>query len=155
MFIFRLATRDDLRYLPALYFSAFGNTSTEEIFAFHYNLADRYILVALLDGVIVGYTHGYIEQVDEYAHVSVLAVEPLYHRQGIGRELLNNLLIIFFRNPRIRRVTLWVHNHNTNARWLYRSMGFVEILNTNPDDSDFMKMELGRGVWISSRGERE
>lgn len=79
----------------------------------------------------------YWEIVDE-SHITVLAIDPIYHRRGLGRWLLINLLEDACRQ-RLQRATLEVRASNSRALALYESFGF-EALGTRkryyPDGED-------------------
>jgi ribosomal-protein-alanine N-acetyltransferase len=79
----------------------------------------------------------YWEIVDE-AHITVLAVDPCYHRRGLGRWLLINLLEEACRRG-LQRATLEVRASNRRAILLYESFRF-EPLGTRkryyPDGED-------------------
>ena len=79
----------------------------------------------------------YWEIVDE-SHITVLAIDPVYHRRGLGRWLLINLLEDACRRQ-LQRATLEVRASNSRALALYESFGF-EALGTRkryyPDGED-------------------
>jgi ribosomal-protein-alanine N-acetyltransferase len=79
----------------------------------------------------------YWEIVDE-AHITVLAVDPCYHRRGLGRWLLIHLLTDACQRG-LKRATLEVRASNSRAIALYESFGF-EPLGTRkryyPDGED-------------------
>jgi ribosomal protein S18 acetylase RimI-like enzyme len=57
-------------------------------------------------------------------HVSGLGVDPALQRRGVGRALVEGA-IATARERGMRRLTLRVLAHNTAARELYASCGFV------------------------------
>ena len=63
--------------------------------------------------------------VDE-AHVTTFAVHPDWRRQGIGRQLLLNVVELA-RKIGARRMTLEVRASNETAQALYRAYGFEEV----------------------------
>ena len=77
------------------------------------------------------------EIVDE-SHITVLAIDPVYHRRGLGRWLLIHLLEDACRRQ-LQRATLEVRASNSRALALYESFGF-EALGTRkryyPDGED-------------------
>ncbi|WP_328454362.1 MULTISPECIES: GNAT family N-acetyltransferase [unclassified Amycolatopsis] len=86
------------------------------------------VLVAEHDGVVAGYV-----RLDEgfgipaHRHVLVLgglAVDPDRRRLGIGRRLVD-AAVAEARRRGVRKLTLRVLGHNTGARRLYASCGFV------------------------------
>lgn len=154
MITVRLATLDDLKYLPEIYHASFGNTSSEEIFLSHFKLSGRYILVAQLDDLVIGYIHGYVEQSDGYGSVSILAVSPRFRQRGVGRQLLDDLLAILFQNPRVREVDLRVEPFNVPAILLYRKIGFVETKPANSEDPNYIEMKISRPMWFEKLAQK-
>ena len=86
------------------------------------NRLARY-LVARAGDAIVGFA-GIWLMVDE-AHVTTFAVHPDWRRQGIGRQLLVNLVELSIAIGG-RRMTLEVRASNLPAQALYRSFGFAD-----------------------------
>jgi [ribosomal protein S18]-alanine N-acetyltransferase len=84
---------------------------------------DAILLVAEVDGVVVGAIAGELET--DGGGVSTLGVLPEARGRGIGRALLTALLERFAATG-VGRVTLGVRVDNPVAIGLYRSLGFVE-----------------------------
>lgn len=82
----------------------------------------RVYVIAKLDGRLVGYA-GMILGVDE-AHVTNIAVDPDWHRQGFGRQLMSYLLHAA-RARGYRAMTLEVRVTNVGAQAMYRRFGFA------------------------------
>ncbi len=61
----------------------------------------------------------------EEAHITLLAIDPNYRRQGLG-ELLFYTLLVFARQRGLERATLEVRESNTAALSLYQKFGFKE-----------------------------
>ncbi|VVJ25002.1 Acetyltransferase [Amycolatopsis camponoti] len=86
------------------------------------------VLVAEHDGMVAGYVRldaGF--PIPAHAHVRViggLAVDPDRRRLGIARRLVD-AAVAEARRRGARKVTLRVLGHNTAARRLYESAGFV------------------------------
>ncbi|AFZ23435.1 (SSU ribosomal protein S18P)-alanine acetyltransferase [Cylindrospermum stagnale PCC 7417] len=59
----------------------------------------------------------------EEAHITILAVHPQYHRQGLGAALLYSLMKTA-RNLGLERATLEVRASNAGAICLYEKFGF-------------------------------
>lgn len=78
--------------------------------------------VALVDGLVAGYSG--LMVTGEDAHVTTLAVEPRWHRQGIGSRLLLGLARTAV-DQGARHLTLEVRMSNTPAQELYRRFGFA------------------------------
>jgi ribosomal-protein-alanine N-acetyltransferase len=82
----------------------------------------RHYVVAVSDGVVVGYA-GLCDYPDE-AFVQTMAVAPSVQRQGVGAQLLEELLGEATRR-RHARVLLEVRDDNEPAQQLYLRYGFV------------------------------
>ena len=57
-------------------------------------------------------------------HVSQIAIAPTMRRRGLGRELLD-LVVILARSAGAGKLTLFVYEGNAEARRLYERYGFV------------------------------
>ena len=84
----------------------------------------RAYLVARYQGKVVGYS-GVMILGDE-GHVTNIAVDPAYHRHGIGTRLLL-ALIEEARERRVRSMTLEVRRANAGAQSMYRMFGFQTV----------------------------
>lgn len=85
-------------------------------------------LVARAGDTIAAYGGMWL-MVDE-AHITTFGVHPEWRRQGIGRQLLLNLMDLGA-TLRARRMTLEVRVSNEPAQGLYRSFGF-EVVGRRP-----------------------
>jgi ribosomal protein S18 acetylase RimI-like enzyme len=75
------------------------------------------VLVASQNGSIVG-----MIELRDYCHVSLLFVDPMHQREGIGQLLLNEALkLIKTHDPEMSEVTV---NSSPNAVEAYRRFGF-------------------------------
>ena len=81
-------------------------------------------VVARAGDRVVGFAGVWL-MVDE-AHVTTFGVHPDWRRQGIGRQLLLNLVELS-RTIGARRMTLEVRASNEVAQALYRAYGFEEV----------------------------
>jgi ribosomal-protein-alanine N-acetyltransferase len=86
------------------------------------NRLARY-LVARAGERVVGFAGTWL-MVDE-SHITTFSVHPDWRRQGIGRQLLLNLVELSVAIG-ARRMTLEVRVSNTAAQSLYRSFGFAD-----------------------------
>lgn len=91
------------------------------------NRLARYVVARAGDSV-VGFAGVWL-MVDD-AHVTTFGVHPDWRRQGIGRQLLLNLVELSIALG-ARRMTLEVRLSNTAAQGLYRAFGF-EIAGRRP-----------------------
>lgn len=82
----------------------------------------RMYTVAMVDGVVAGYSGLLITGED--AHITTLAVDPAWHRRGIGTRLLANIARAAVERG-ARHLTLEVRVSNGPAQALYRKFGFA------------------------------
>lgn len=83
--------------------------------------ATRSYVVARVGGEVVGY--GGVMISFEDAHVTTLAVDPEWHRRGVGTRVLAHLARVAVARG-ARHLTLEVRVSNTAAQALYRRFGF-------------------------------
>ena len=83
--------------------------------------ATRSYYVARVHGAVVGYS-GLMLSGDD-AHVTTIAVDPVWHRHGIGTRLLLNMARVA-ENRGARNLTLEVRVSNKPAQALYYRFGF-------------------------------
>jgi len=93
--------------------------------SFHEAISDdkNHYMVAVIDGIIVGYC-GYYGVMDE-GYIYNVAVSKDYRRRGIGFTMLNEL-IRHAQEKGIVSLTLEVRKSNHPAINLYKKLGFVE-----------------------------
>jgi len=82
----------------------------------------RVYLVARVGVTVVGY--GGLMLTGEDGHVTNIAVDPAWHRQGIGARLLLTLARAAIERG-CRGLTLEVRTSNTGAQAMYRRFGFA------------------------------
>ena len=82
----------------------------------------RAYYVAKVDGDVVGYS-GMMLGTDD-AHVTTIAVDPSWHRRGIGTRLMLNMARVS-RQRGSRNLTLEVRVGNAGAQALYHLFGFA------------------------------
>ena len=82
----------------------------------------RTYAVALLDGVVAGYSG--LMVTGEDAHVTTLAVDPHWHRHGLGSRLMLRMARAAV-DQGARHLTLEVRMSNDPAQGLYRKFGFA------------------------------
>ena len=105
--------------------------TTEEVEAWicqHANHPAQVMLVAEVDGEVVGIIHFEPGARKRQAHVGELAmnVATAQREQGVGRSLLEALIAWAERHPQIEGVGLRALSINSRALHLYAAMGFVE-----------------------------
>ena len=83
--------------------------------------ASRSYSVARVDGLVVGYVGLMLSGED--GHITTIAVDPDWHRHGIGTRLLSHAASAA-RERGARHLTLEVRVSNTAAQALYKRFGF-------------------------------
>ena len=81
----------------------------------------RYCLVAAAKGKVVGSVFGFDDVLT--LHISKLAVDESYRRQGVGRLIMKELMRRS-KKPGFDYIFLHVRKKNKGAVALYRSLGF-------------------------------
>lgn len=96
----------------------------------------NFVLVAEAGQAVIG-----VIEIRESNHVSLLFVEPSFHRKGIGRELVKRAIErCRVRKPDVNRITV---NASPNAHGAYRAIGFQDIgSETTVRGIRFIPMEL-------------
>jgi len=84
--------------------------------------SSRVYLVARVGTTVVGY--GGLMLVTDDGHVTTLAVDPAWHRRGLGTRLLHTLAATAVARG-ARNLTLEVRAGNHGAQALYRGFGFA------------------------------
>jgi ribosomal-protein-alanine N-acetyltransferase len=88
-----------------------------------YEMNRNGFLIAMEDGVVLGFVVGY-RSCEKEGRIFSLAVRDVYRGQGIGRQLLQTILEVFYENG-FQYATLEVRASNKNAQRLYSKIGFV------------------------------
>lgn len=90
--------------------------------------ANSKLLVAVLDGRIVGFLFFTGQQKTKNAHTGELGVNvhPAYRAMGIGRALIETLIEWAGSHSTIEKIVLQVFATNHNAIKLYHALGFKE-----------------------------
>jgi len=90
--------------------------------------ASTFILIAEQNGNIIGLLDFSAKPKKKMMHSGEfgVSVHPDYRGLGIGRVLIQTLLIWVKRNPQIEKVLLNVFASNINAISLYKTLGFLE-----------------------------
>ena len=84
--------------------------------------AARYV-AASLGGKIVGY--GGMWLIINEAHITNIAVHPLFRKRGIGSGILLDMMRLANQELGIRKMTLEVRKGNHAAQSMYRKFGFL------------------------------
>ena len=83
------------------------------------------------DNKLVGFAQCY-EKHEGARHIACLIVNPQERGKGLGRLFVQELLDYAWQHPDVEHVTLNVLPENHRALNLYRSLGFVEQTNSDP-----------------------
>ncbi len=80
-----------------------------------------------------------------------IIVDPARRGEGIGRQMVSQLLDKVSREPGVERITLGVYEENAPARALYKSLGFAEA-DIQPAAIDIMgeKWRFVENEWLVS-----
>lgn len=119
MTIVREMTPEDIAAVYEVEAASFHNPWMKASFEDELRQSQTDYLVAEDEGKIVGYI-GIWDVLGE-GNITNVAVAPAYRRQGIGRLLIESLLL---RHPDLKAVYLEVRESNTAARKLYEAFGF-------------------------------
>lgn len=123
MLVIRDMTESDLEVIAALESAIFPDAWSLKSICETFHQEQTFIVVAELDGRMTGY--GIIYFALDEAEIARIAVEDSCRRQGVGREILNQVEKIC-KEKGIRRLLLDVRESNETARGFYLSYGFIE-----------------------------
>ena len=103
--------------------SCFSSPWSRSIFIREVTLNDNAIyVVALLNECVVGYAGIWI--ILDEGHITNVAVDPKFQRQGIGKGLIEELTLHSMKRG-VTRMTLEVRVSNKGAQALYGKLGFT------------------------------
>lgn len=114
---------DYVDVLPSTVIDSFTLESSRALWQKSYaNQVNAQFVGAFVDGKLAGFAkYGTDSAVPDKGYLASLYVDPLYSGQGIGRALLNYVLLKLHSYSHIR---LWVFATNPKAIALYESLGF-------------------------------
>jgi len=122
---FRNAGPGDLDAILAIERACFSIPWTAEALAPELEVDGRHEpVLAMLGGEPVGFALVWV--IADERHLVNLAVDPGHRRQGIGQQMLTEV-IERARADGARLVTLEVRESNEAARKLYRDFGFIDV----------------------------
>ncbi|MBR3057421.1 MAG: ribosomal protein S18-alanine N-acetyltransferase [Clostridiales bacterium] len=125
--IFQRAQQEDLEKIAAIEQVSFPDPwSVDSLWTFASDESIRTLVTAKEkeSGELVGYYA--LQYVLDEAEIAILAVAVKYRRQGIGRELIDEIKSFCMRK-KISVLHLEVRSENEAAIHLYRAMGFTEV----------------------------
>jgi len=91
----------------------------------YYDVPSEGFLIAEINGKVVGYIVGNINEGCKEGHILDIAIDPAYRGQGIGTILVEHISEMFKRKG-ANKVRLEVKLKNIEARRFYSHLGFVE-----------------------------
>ncbi len=103
--------------------------------------ADHVVLTARLGGSLAGFA--IMQYGDDAAHLNLLAVESIYQRQGIGRQLLHWLEETACTAGTFR-IRLEVRANNTSGQAFYKALGYQQtdwVRGYYQDHEDALRLE--------------
>ena len=124
MIKYRKMTAEDVSQVARLEAVCFSHPWSERSVAGELTNRLSLWLVAVCDGLVVGYVGS--QSVLGEADMMNVAVSPEYRNRGIARKLISNL-IEELKAGGVRCLTLEVRCSNAAAIHLYDSMGFVQV----------------------------
>ena len=121
--VYRVMTVDDIPMVQLVERKCFSTPWSRNIFVSEVTRNDNAIyVVATIGERIVGYAGIWI--ILDEGHVTNIAVDPAYQRQGIGQGLMDMLTAAAVKRGVIA-MTLEVRVSNASAQALYAKLGFV------------------------------
>jgi len=125
--VFGKAEQEDLEKIAAIEQVSFPDPwSVDSLWTFASDETVRTLVTAKEkeSGELVGYYA--LQYVLDEAEIAILAVAVKYRRQGVGRELIEDIKS-FCKKKKITTLHLEVRSENEAALHLYRAMGFTEV----------------------------
>jgi ribosomal-protein-alanine N-acetyltransferase len=128
MITIRPVIQSDLQQIMQIEWESFSEPYSLNVFELLAKTVPELFLVAVETEVIVGYIIAEIDQSQGYysGHLISLAVRKRMRREGIGHQLLSNLIDIL-RERNCKEVTLEVRISNNSAKSFYRTQHFHEV----------------------------
>ncbi|NLL47048.1 MAG: ribosomal protein S18-alanine N-acetyltransferase [Firmicutes bacterium] len=156
--VYRVMTVEDIPLVQLVERKCFTTPWSRNIFVSEVTRNDNAIyIVAMVGERIVGYAGIWI--ILDEGHITNIAVDPAFQRQGIGEGLLNVLTQAAVARGVIA-MTLEVRVSNTGAQALYSKLGFVpngirkQYYQDDKEDALIMWRELG-AEWTSTGNRNE
>lgn len=145
-YIIRRMDKGDTKQLAELDKICFAVPWSEQSFIDETDNELANYIVAIIDNTVVGYV-GYWKVVDE-GHITNIAVNPDYRREGIASELLSQIIKAAY-DEKLYLLTLEVRKSNTAAKKLYEKFGFLALgerknyYHSPTEDAVIMTLMLG------------
>lgn len=125
--VFERAKKEDLEEIHEIEIASFPDPwSVDSLWAFASDEQVRTLVCARDEetGELVGYYA--LQYVLDEAEIAIIAVKRKFRRQGLGREILDEIKC-FCQGKEIIKIHLEVRSENEAAVHLYRSFGFQEV----------------------------
>jgi len=146
--VIRRALPADVRAVAAIETESFGDPWDQEVFAEALSYFPTTYFVAVIDGAIVGFVVGALEDTGEniYGHICNIAVSPPYRHRGIGGLIVSRVENQFALEL-ATGVQLEVRVSNKTAQRFYKKRGYREIITianyyANGEDAILMLKEF-------------
>ena len=125
--VFERAKKEDLEEIHEIEIASFPDPwSVDSLWTFASDEQVRTLVCARDEetGELVGYYA--LQYVLDEAEIAIIAVKRKFRRQGLGREILDEIKC-FCQGKEIIKIHLEVRSENEAAVHLYRSFGFQEV----------------------------
>ena len=125
--VFERANKEDLEEIHEIEIASFPDPwSVDSLWTFASDEQVRTLVCARDEetGELVGYYA--LQYVLDEAEIAIIAVKRKFRRQGLGREILDEIKC-FCQGKEIIKIHLEVRSENEAAVHLYRSFGFQEV----------------------------
>lgn len=121
-------SKQDFAQFEAIHSQEFPNTyySAKTIVEKLHHSANQLVILQE-NHTVKGYAYFEMDDTLHSTHLEFIAIAPEYRGQGLGKQLLNEVLTLIFANATITQVTLTVNNTNTEANRLYYQTGFQKV----------------------------
>lgn len=107
----------------------------DSIFEAYKNKWGNHILLAFLDGVLIGISIVTSQKTEKFRHVGefTLSISQAHWYKGIGKELITQTILLCKEKGTIRKLNLRVREDQDHCKQLYKSLGFYEEGNLSRD----------------------
>jgi len=107
---------------------------------------ERFEFTAVCDGdSIIGFANLYDRQLNQYAFIGNVFIQPDYRGQGLGKLVLQYMIKAAFEKYQFAEVRLSVFSDNKPAVALYKQFGFSEYsqeLRTDPNNEEKVLLHM-------------
>lgn len=121
----RFMIRRDMASVMSIENRCFEHAWEEDNFLFYLRQRDRIGMVAERDGQVVGYMVYWLA--GPVIQVSRFAVDPEFHREGIGYEMARCLIEKVERHEYRKKASIYIRETNLDAQLFFRRVGFLAV----------------------------